>query len=360
MKGIRVLETTDPALNLATEDWLFRHLPELPLDLICLLYVNAPCFVVGKSQNIFREVDWIQADERGIPCYRRISGGGAVYQDLGNLNVSFILPRQEKYVCRYEILLEPVIKCLQSLGIPAELANQSDLRLSGSKISGNAQALSRQVLLQHGTVLFNTKLDAIHQMLHHRQEGFIGSAVSSRQSSVTNCSQWLAKGLGEGAENQIDSLAFSDFVRGLTEQLSERLNLEEFSLSPDQQREIEQIRQDRYLCWDWNFGRSPAFVLQRPALGREWKISVEKGIIRDIQIHPQVVEDGQPNHEVGRGFQDDKISGEIQRIRERWTGAPLKRKTLLEKASGVSLSAVDCRRLLEKLFGPTAPNFTLE
>ena len=260
-----------PSFNLALEEVFFRSLSELDLEGLSYFYVNQPSLIIGRSQNAFREIDWLEAEKRGLPIVRRLSGGGAVYHDLSNLNFSFIEKRQEKLILNFRAFLEPVLAYLQSLHIEAELSGPSDLRVKGRKISGNAQALDKEVILEHGTLLFDSQLDVLDTLLHHSQDGLISRSVESKQAEVANLSDYLET-----------PMSFKAFAQGLGHFLqSEQECLPLASLDALLEKAAE-LEQSRYLTRAWNMERCANFSLKREWRGWDFSLLVERGSISKI------------------------------------------------------------------------------
>lgn len=260
-----------PSFNLALEEVFFRNLPELGLDGLIYFYVNQPSLIIGRSQNAFREIDWLGAEQWGLPILRRLSGGGAVYHDLNNLNFSFIVKRQENLIINFQAFLEPVIAYLQSLHIAAELSGPSDLRVDGKKISGNAQALDKEVILEHGTLLFDSELTVLGTMLHHRQDGLISRSVESNQADVANLSDYLEA-----------PMSFEAFAQGLSDFLQseqESLPLTRHETLLEKAAELEK---SRYLTRAWNMERCAKFSLKRQWRGWDFSLLVERGSISEM------------------------------------------------------------------------------
>lgn len=181
MKYIR-LKTTDPHLNLAVEEYLFRSSE----DDIFMLWQNEPTVVVGKNQNAYAEVNTEYAKEHGINIVRRITGGGAVYHDLGNLNYTFITSDSKAKALDYEYFTRPIIDALATLGVVATLSGRNDLEVDGKKFSGNAQFCSEGRILHHGTLLFNTDVNEMSAVLRVDKEKLEYKAVKSHKSRVAN------------------------------------------------------------------------------------------------------------------------------------------------------------------------------
>ena len=181
MKYIR-LQTTNPYLNLAIEEYLFNTAD----DSVFMLWQNEPTVVIGKSQNAYAEVELAYAKENGIHVSRRITGGGAVYHDFGNVNYTFIAPRSDAEVLDYAYFTKPIINALAKLGLHAELSGRNDILCEGKKFSGNAQHASSEKILHHGTLLFDTDTGVLSSVLRTDKEKLEFNAVKSHKSRVVN------------------------------------------------------------------------------------------------------------------------------------------------------------------------------
>ncbi len=181
MKYIR-LESTDPYYNLAVEEYLLRNGQE---D-IFMLWQNRPVVVIGKNQNAYAEVDLSYARAHGIDVCRRITGGGAVYHDLGNLNYTFITSTKKAQALDYAYFTGPIIQALCEMGIPCTLSGRNDLEADGKKFSGNAQSVSDERILHHGTLLFDTDAEVLSSVLKVDKEKLEFKAVKSHKSRVVN------------------------------------------------------------------------------------------------------------------------------------------------------------------------------
>ena len=182
-----VLTTTNPHYNLAVEEFFFRHERE---D-VCMLWQNEPTVVIGKNQNAFVEVDTDALQRDGVHLARRITGGGAVYHDLGNVNFSFISKQNGETGLDFARFTAPILKALASLGVHAELSGRNDLLLDGQKFSGNAQYSANGRTLHHGTLLFDADLAALGRYLRPDEEKLKSKGISSVRSRVTNLAPHL-------------------------------------------------------------------------------------------------------------------------------------------------------------------------
>lgn len=176
-----LLHSTDPYHNLAVEEYVF----EKTQDNVFILWQNDKTVVIGKNQNINCELDFDFVKENGIKVARRITGGGAVYHDLGNLNYSFISSTGKEGI-DFAYFTKPIIEALTALGVDARLSGRNDIEVEGKKISGNAQYSKNGRTLHHGTLLFDTDLSVLSSALHVDEEKFKSKAIKSTRSRVTN------------------------------------------------------------------------------------------------------------------------------------------------------------------------------
>ncbi len=267
---------TDPALNLALEEYVVRHFPA-ENDYL-LLYVNRPSVIVGKHQNVAEEVNLPFCAKHNIPVFRRISGGGAVYQDLGCLNFSYITTHTLKNFNSYSISLKPILQILQELNLPVKTDARNNLLLFGKKISGNAQFTSAGRLLSHGTLLFNSDLSDLKESLKINQTvQFESRSAKSRRAAVGNiCAHSNAEKCGVA------------LFRSLLLKRLFALGLSEYRLNEEEQAKVQQLANEKYTDWNWNFGRSPDSVLRKSAhIGKRpvrLMLRLKKGRICQAQI----------------------------------------------------------------------------
>ena len=182
-----VLTTTNPHYNLAVEEYLFRNERE---D-VCMLWQNEPTVVIGKNQNAFAEVDLEPLRRNGVHLARRITGGGAVYHDLGNVNFSFISAQSGETGLDFAKFTAPILKALATLGVRADLSGRNDLLLDGQKFSGNAQYSAGGRTLHHGTLLFDADLTALSRYLRPDEGKLASKGIKSVRSRVTNLAPYL-------------------------------------------------------------------------------------------------------------------------------------------------------------------------
>lgn len=267
---------TDPAINLAMEEYILLNAPIN--DSYFLFYINSPSIIVGKNQNALEEFNKSYADEMGIQVIRRLSGGGTVYHDLGNLNFSFITNYDGKNFHNYSKFVRPIVTALNKMGVPAELNSRNDIYVKGRKISGNAQFAQKGRMLSHGTLLLNADLDKVINSLYVGDVNILSKSIKSVRSNVANITEFLLKDL--------DMDEFKEII--LNAIFEDKEHVDEYVLSKEDWRMIHQISQDKYKQWEWNFGRSPKFELVKsnrfPPGSIEVKLIIEHGLINNAVI----------------------------------------------------------------------------
>jgi lipoate---protein ligase len=273
MLGV-ILDTKDPCLNLATEEYLLHNRKE---DFV-ILSVNDPSVIVGKHQCVHREVNTRYTESLKIPVLRRISGGGSVYHDHGNLNFAFIRKSEPGKQINFRLYTAPVVNYLQSAGINARFEGKNDIRVDGLKISGNAEHVYRERVLHHGTLLFDADLNAMRSSLNPVTSGYETRAVESNRSSVTNLKGMI--GGIESMEQLTDSMMgyLSGTVQGL----------EPFSLTDQMIAGINNLADTKYRTWEWNYGYGPpytftgSFIMNN--IKHRLKLLVRDGIVWECSI----------------------------------------------------------------------------
>lgn len=266
---------TDAYFNIASEEYLLKRFPH---EDIFLLYVNAPSIIVRKFQNTSAEINLDYVTENNIKVVRRMSGGGAVYHDLGNLNFSFHTLLGENDFMEFSTFTQPVVRLLNKLDIPAKLEGRNDLLVDGKKISGNAKLVKNGKMIQHGTILLNSDMDVLADALKVNPLKFIDKAVKSNRSRVTNLLDYLPKGF---------SLAqFKDLL--IDEMLTANEGAVVFRFEEEDERAIKELADRKYSTWDWNFGFSPNYNFKNatkvPAGFIELHLDVQHGYIEHAKI----------------------------------------------------------------------------
>ncbi|QAY66382.1 lipoate--protein ligase [Paenibacillus protaetiae] len=269
---------TDPTLNLALEEYILRSLPDD--DDYLLFYINEPSIIIGKNQNTVEEINAEYVEENGIHVVRRLSGGGAVYHDLGNLNFSFIMKDDGKSFHNFQKFTEPVAAALRKLGVDAELSGRNDLQVGERKISGNAQFSTRGKMFSHGTLLFDSEIDNVVSALKVNKEKYISKATKSIRSRVANIAEFLK-----------EPMTIEQFRQYLLDTIFENQTpIPTYELSEQDWANVRKLADERYRNWDWNYGRSPAFNVRQTkriegAGTFDVRLQVEEGKIVEAAIY---------------------------------------------------------------------------
>jgi len=270
---------TDPRINLAIEEYAVKNLDINETYL--LFYINEPSIIIGKNQNTIEEINTDYVEEKGIHVVRRLSGGGAVYHDLGNLNFSFITKDDGDSFHNFRKFTEPVVKALQSIGINAELSGRNDLLAEGRKVSGNAQYATRGRMFSHGTLLFRSEMDHVVSALKVKKDKIESKGIKSVRSRVANITEFLKEDL---TIEQFRALLLAYLFEG-------EENIQEYVLTEEDWEKIHAISKERYQNWDWNYGKSPKFNIQHSHRFPVGQIDVRFDVVRGIVKHCKIYGD---------------------------------------------------------------------
>jgi len=270
--------STDPRYNLAFEEYVFKSLPLE--DGYVLLWRNESAIIIGKNQNSIEEINMEFVKQNNINVVRRITGGGAVYHDLENLNFSFITKAENLGEIDFKTYTIPVLRALDKLGIPCELSGRNDITIDEKKFSGIAQSVIKGRVLNHGTLLFNSELDVLSKALNVKRDKFESKGVKSVSSRVTNIKPYV--------KEDINVLEFRDLIlKNIFE--FENKPIEKYELTEEDKKAIEQIVHEKYGTWEWNFGKSPKFNYKGYKRfvggGVDVRLQVEKGLIDNCKIY---------------------------------------------------------------------------
>ncbi|MBP1961817.1 lipoate--protein ligase [Paenibacillus aceris] len=270
---------TDPRINLAIEEYALRHLPEQESYL--LFYINEPSIIIGKNQNTLEEINPEYVKEQNLHVVRRLSGGGAVYHDLGNLNFSFITKDDGNSFHNFQKFTEPVVEALRKLGVEASLTGRNDIQVGDRKISGNAQFATKGRMFSHGTLLFNSEIENVVSALKVSPDKIQSKGIKSIRSRVANIVEFLN-----------EPLTIEDFRLKLLSSIfgMEASDVPAYKLTAEDWRHIRQISDDRYGNWDWNYGKSPKSTVQNfkrfEGVGKlDVRLSIEEGHIQELKIY---------------------------------------------------------------------------
>ena len=272
-----ISKTHDTAFNIALEEYCFKQLKDE--DEIFLLWINEPSIIVGKYQNTIEEINTEYTREKGIHVIRRISGGGAVYHDLNNLNYTIISNRdkgQEGF--NFKEFSKPIIETLAELGVEAEFTGRNDLEIDGQKFCGNAQAYIKDRVMHHGCLLFNVDFSALGNALKVSKDKIESKGVKSVRSRVTNILPHLKT-----------PITVEEFGDKIMEYMKKQYpDMKEYVFSKEELDYIAK-RAEVKRSWEWNYGESPEFNITRGKRFKNGKIQifaiVENSRIKNIKFY---------------------------------------------------------------------------
>jgi lipoate-protein ligase A len=311
-------ENCDPAVNLALEEYALRNFDRNYSYL--MLYINDPCIVIGKHQNVFQEVNWFEVDRRRLPILRRISGGGAVYHDPGNLNISFITNHTLQNFNNYGNFVKPIVEIINELGAPVTMNPRNNLVIGGQKLSGNAQFSSRGRMISHGSLLFSAQLDALTDCLQVNPEDQIECRASqSVRAEVVNLSDLLS--------TRMSLRQFSDLLIGRLAGSSYK----KVTLTATEREQIEALAEQKYRDWQWNIALSPDCRIKRHRQIRESEVNIALeiigGIIREYHLTSALFNLAERqfirNSIVGAAFRKTEIFDRVERFQREFSGKNL-------------------------------------
>lgn len=266
---------TSPYMNLALDEYAMRHI-DSDEDFF-FLWQNEPSVIIGKNQNAVAEINQKFIDEKGIHVARRVSGGGAVYHDFGNLNFTFIIGVDDPGKVNFKRFVQPVIDALGAMGVEAEASGRNDILIDGLKISGNAQRVAGGKLMHHGTLIYDVNLEDMVAALNVDPDKIISKGVKSVRSRVTTIKEHLPKGT-----------TLEDFWGELHYYLSNKGQDKEIILTDKDWERVAHEAKTRFSTWDWVYGTSPEFNLRNSKRFKggqvEVLMEVEEGIIQSVRF----------------------------------------------------------------------------
>ncbi len=243
-----------------------------------MLWRNDNAIIVGKHQNTQAEINANYVKEKGIKVVRRLSGGGAVYHDLGNLNFSFTRTGDSYEMVDFERYTKPIIDVLNSLGVDAKFEGRNDLTIEGKKFSGNAEHVVKNKILHHGTLLFSSEMTDVSGALKINPLKYKDRSVKSVPKRVTNISDHLK-----------EKISLEEFTNKVMNHITSTFkDARMYEFTEEDLKKIQQIRDEKYSTWEWNFGKSPDYNFKQGARTKggtlEMNMNVSQGIIKDVNI----------------------------------------------------------------------------
>ncbi|MGX7109017.1 lipoate--protein ligase [Facklamia miroungae] len=324
----------DASVNIALETYLVEN--RLVDEPILLFYINEPSIIIGRNQNTFEEINQAYVDEHNIRVVRRMSGGGAVYHDLGNFSFCFIKDDDGSFR-DFKAFTQPVIDALHKMGASsAELLGRNDLLVDGKKFSGNAMYAKRGRMTAHGTILFDSDLDEVNNALKPNKAKYESKGVKSVRSRVTNLKPYVDDKYKELTTEQFRDLLLLEIFG-----VEKREDVKEYHLTKEDWEKVYQIREERFGNWDWNFGHSPKFDIQAsnkfPFGFVDMRFNIKDAMITDTKI-----------------YGDFFGLGEIEDLENALTGVKFERQSILEVLQDMDLKKylgnVEAEELVEMIF----------
>lgn len=267
---------TDPRFNLALEQYIFDQMD--PRHSYFMLWRNHNTIVVGKHQNTMAEINASYVKDHDVRVVRRLSGGGAVYHDLGNVNFT-VITDHEGANFDFSTFCRPVMAALASFGVEAQFSGRNDMTIQGRKFSGNSQYVKHGRVMHHGTIMYDSDLDAVQQALHVSKDKLVSKGLPSVRSRVTNVRPHMTQ-----------PVSTEEFMERLRVFMFTEYHLEQYELTEQDIYAIQCIQAEVYDRWEWNYGSSPACQIEKrrriEGCGEiQIHIDVENGMIQALAFH---------------------------------------------------------------------------
>lgn len=270
---------SDSYFNVSCEEFMLKNFTEECF----MLWINSPSIIVGKHQNTLAEINHDFVNKYNIPVIRRISGGGTVFHDSGNVNFTFITNSSHGKAINFPLFLHPVIEVLHKLGIPAVINPRNNIVINNKKISGTAAHFSKNKVIHHGTLLFNSSISDINRAIKVDSQKYSDKSIKSVRSPVTNIYDYLT-----------EKIEIGEFMKLLEKKIKQAFAIKtNYSFKEEDIKKIEQLSEIKYRTWEWNYGYSPNYRFYNSVLFEEIKVDIEfhvkKGIIEFISLSNDIL-----------------------------------------------------------------------
>ncbi|MTI66606.1 MAG: lipoate--protein ligase [Firmicutes bacterium] len=266
--------STNPYFNVASEEYLLKNIHN---DCF-MLWRSNPSILVGKHQNTLSEINMEYIKNNKIPVIRRLSGGGTVFNDLGNINFTFIVKNKDNFY-DFKYFANPIIEVLNNIGINAYFSGRNDMVINEKKFSGNAQYKYKNKILHHGTLLFNSNMNALSAAIKSRPEKFKGKSIKSVSSRVTNISEHLKT-----------SISILDFKKLIVNYIFNKYpNVNTYHFNEQDKKDIKNLVKNKYSTWEYNFGNSPKYSfnteIKYPSGLVQACFNVKNGTMKNVRFY---------------------------------------------------------------------------
>jgi len=273
MLCVRTL-SKDPFYNLAVEEYFLKNFKEN----IFILWQCEPTVLIGRNQNTISEINYAYVKENNINVVRRISGGGAVYCDLGTVLFSYLTNTDKTKPVDFEKSTKVIVQLLATYGIEAKFEGRNDLTIEGKKFSGNATHVFNDRVMHHGTILFDTNIDELSNVLKPRKEKFIDKSTKSTRSRVVNIKEYFKR-----------NISIEDFGKELMAFVKKSHECgTSYKITAEDEEKILTLRNEKYLSWEWNYGKSPDFNMEKVVKTKagviEVEMNVQEGILKEVKF----------------------------------------------------------------------------